>query len=179
LGRFRAILPSINSSRPPVEQPQMVKWRNGSARISKLTCHLKIPQLGTFGPNCTGVVGHIPSWFSIAVVLFRYGLNPLWSRRPTWLRKFAAEECADGVSDEHIHSLKQKSWSTSTAFIFGLSITGLILGLYAIRAPDLDPVHTILVIPCVSANQPLERGGDNVQDINLSLAVNIVPDSRY
>ncbi|KAK4169958.1 putative ATP-dependent permease [Cladorrhinum sp. PSN259] len=59
-----------------------------------------IPSLATFGPECLGVIGHVPLWMALLTVTLRYGVLPLLDRhRPVWLRRFAPEELEKPVSD--------------------------------------------------------------------------------
>jgi ABC-type multidrug transport system fused ATPase/permease subunit len=85
------------------------------------------------------VLVYIPSFFALAVILLRYGLQPAWRRRPIWLRVFAAEEeastdilsadesgedgCLDGPSRP-----KRKLWSGWSGLLFFVALVGVGLG---------------------------------------------------
>lgn len=92
-----------------------------------------------------GIVGWIPTWIALVIILFRYGLGPLWRRRPLWLRNFAAEE--DVAADE-IDFSKQKSWGASAIGLFVISVLGMAIGVIAVVL-ELGPLFLIPLIPCV------------------------------
>ncbi|CAK7568673.1 MAG: hypothetical protein SEPTF4163_006672, partial [Sporothrix epigloea] len=58
-----------------------------------------IPETATFGNGCPGIVAYLPAWLALLVLVGRYGLRPLWRRRPLWLRGFATEEDELGLKD--------------------------------------------------------------------------------
>lgn len=103
-----------------------------------------IPQLAAFGDQCLGIVGWIPTWISLVIVLFRYGLGPLWRRRPLWLRNFAAE---DDTAVDEMDSSKQKSWGASAIALFIISLLGMAVGVIAVVF-DLGPMFLIPLLPC-------------------------------
>ncbi|CAK7268329.1 hypothetical protein SEPCBS119000_003006 [Sporothrix epigloea] len=61
--------------------------------------HLNIPESATFGDGCPGVVAYPPVWLALIVFFGRYGLRPLWRRRPVWLCGFATEENELGLKN--------------------------------------------------------------------------------
>ncbi|KAK0636601.1 hypothetical protein B0T17DRAFT_85446 [Bombardia bombarda] len=93
---------------------------------SSLSITPPIPSLGTFGPQCLGVVGHIPLWTSILTLVLRYALgrSPLWLRyRPQWLRRFNAEE----LVDTHEIRARKKTLTPWTISLLLLSIVAAVL----------------------------------------------------
>ncbi|KAK0721995.1 hypothetical protein B0T26DRAFT_850270 [Lasiosphaeria miniovina] len=93
-----------------------------------------IPTTGTFGTDCLGVIGHIPLWISVLVVLLRYGLGPVWRFRPQWLRRLGSEE-AEAASalgragDEEVAaSARQRPWTAWTVSVLLLTILAAACG---------------------------------------------------
>ena len=80
-------------------------------------------------------------------MLFRYGLGPLWRRRPLWLRNFAAE---DDTAVDEMDSSKQKSWGASAIALFIISLLGMAVGVIAVVF-DLSPMFLIPLLPCVGS----------------------------
>lgn len=119
-------------------------WLGRTAQANQHLPLLKIPSQATLGSHCIGVVGHIPSWISLAILFLRYTLSPLWRRRPIWLRKFAAEESFEPAWKS------PGSWTRSLTLLFTLSLVGLGMGLYPLLDRGLCPIHSILNAPCVS-----------------------------
>lgn len=127
---------------------------SGEYDVSKLeplvNGHLQINELAIFG-DCVGVVAWIPAALSILVLILRYGLQPLWRRRPVWLRNFAVEEPdeAEGLSPE-IATLKPRIWALSTILLALNSTTGLVISILASLNPIAGPLFLTPLIPHVS-----------------------------
>ncbi|KAJ9143396.1 Multidrug resistance-associated protein 6 [Pleurostoma richardsiae] len=110
---------------------------------------LWVPELAVFGDRCLGVIAYIPTWFSIALLLLRYGLRPLWRRRPLWLRNFAAEdpeddECGDVGAPKHTH------WATWSTALLLLAVAGTIISAAGSAVSRAGPLLLIPLIPCLA-----------------------------
>lgn len=116
--------------------------------------HPQISELAIFG-QCVGAVLWIPIVVSVLVLVSRYGLAPLWRRRPIWLRDFAAEEPgeAEFTPVEHTTLLKPKAWGYSTLALFAISAIGLIISILASLKPKIGPLFLLPLIPHVSGNR--------------------------
>jgi hypothetical protein len=112
--------------------------------------HLQINELAIFG-DCVGVIAWIPTAVSILVVILRYGLHPLWRRRPVWLRNFAAEEPdeAEGLATE-IVTFKPRIWGPFTIVLALNSAAGLAISILASLNPTAGPLFLTPLIPHVS-----------------------------
>jgi hypothetical protein len=108
--------------------------------------HQQIPSSGQFGPHCLTLFGHIPSWIALGVFLLRFALQPIWHRRPVWLRSFAAEADFSSPSPSH----KSRTWSVGSASLALLFLLDIIFGLYPLFWSGLGPVYAVPVMPCVS-----------------------------
>ncbi|KAK3352519.1 hypothetical protein B0T25DRAFT_542166 [Lasiosphaeria hispida] len=116
-----------------------------------------IPTQGTFGPRCLGIVGHLPLWTALAVVVLRYGLGPVWHRRPIWLHKFAVEEKSfassnDGEAGESHSPRGSKVWTAGTIRVLVFTVVTALLGSAgAVIWPGDGNEQRFLipVIPCI------------------------------
>ncbi|KAK0726683.1 hypothetical protein B0T21DRAFT_38789 [Apiosordaria backusii] len=108
-----------------------------------------IPSLGTFSPQCLGVVGHIPLWIAFLTVTLRYGLGPVWARyRPFWLNRFAAEKKATSTVDQEtgdVSEVRRSRWTTWTFSLLLLCVGAVLLGITG--AVIWSDVAQILLIP--------------------------------
>lgn len=96
-------------------------------------CHrLWVPDQAIFG-DCIGAIAWIPNVVSLLVLILRYGLHPLWCRRPIWLRDFAAEDLQipEDASVEPVGRARQRSWTTSIIVLLINSAVGLVISLLA------------------------------------------------
>ncbi|KAK0714732.1 hypothetical protein B0H67DRAFT_644566 [Lasiosphaeris hirsuta] len=117
----------------------------------------QIPTQATFGPQCLGIVGHLPLWMALAVAVLRYGLAPVWHRRPIWLYKFAVEEKSftpldNGEASESQSRRGSKVWTAGTIGVLVYTITAALLGgAGAVIWPgDGDVQRSLIpVLPCV------------------------------
>jgi hypothetical protein len=115
----------------------------------------QIPSLGQFSPQCLGVIGHLPLWVAILTVTLRYGAGPAWSRRPIWLRNFAAEEDASvsGALDQESGATpmpRGKPWTAWTLALLFLSVGAAALGAVgAIVWPEHTQLYFASVLPSV------------------------------
>lgn len=91
---------------------------------------------------------------SILVFASRYGLAPLWRRRPIWLRNFAAQEPmeAEVVLADYVTPPKPKSWGLSTTVLAANSFIGLITSVLASLKPTIGPIFLVPVVPHVGGN---------------------------
>lgn len=114
--------------------------------------HLQINELAIFG-DCVGVIAWIPTALSVLLLITRYGLHPVWRRRPVWLRNFAAEEPgeADGLSADL--PAKSRTWSLSTIILTFTSAVGLVISILASLNPTAGPLFLTPLIPHVSTSQ--------------------------
>jgi hypothetical protein len=124
----------------------------------------QIPFLGTFGPQCLGVVGQFPALVAILVVALRYGAGPVWHRRPVWLRKFAEEETPRSVSDEEAGGRGgaspggSRAWTSSARALFSLSLVGVVVGVVGVVfSPTSAQLPWMPVVPSVSVLGPIHR----------------------
>ncbi|KAK3940254.1 putative ATP-dependent permease [Diplogelasinospora grovesii] len=115
-------------------------------------CHeFWIPSLGQFGPQCLGIFGNIPLWIALLVFVLRYGLRPVWSRRPFWLRLFAAEEAPTATTDQEIGTYSlgdDRKWTAWTASLLVLSMINGAFGVAGIAVwQDKALLFMIPVVP--------------------------------
>ncbi|KAK1755846.1 putative ATP-dependent permease [Echria macrotheca] len=114
-----------------------------------------VPSAGTFGPQCLGLVGQIPIFTALLVVVLRYGLAPLWHRRPIWLRKFAAEEddlasLRDEEAGGNANTRASRPWTAWTlALLISTGSAPILAGITAILWPEYSLLSLIPVIPCL------------------------------
>ncbi|KAK4652217.1 hypothetical protein QC762_609180 [Podospora pseudocomata] len=119
-----------------------------------------IPSLGTFSHQCLGVVGHVPLWIALLTVTLRYGLGPVWSRyRPTWLRRFAAEETTISAIDQETGDslgVKRSKWTIWNLSLLLLSVGAPLLGVTgAVIWPENAQVLLMPVGPAVISSTML------------------------
>ncbi|KAK5661268.1 hypothetical protein OQA88_11162 [Cercophora sp. LCS_1] len=99
---------------------------------------MQIPSLGLLEPQCLGIVGKLPLWTALLVVLLRYGSSPVWSRRPIWLRRFAAEKDElPSLDDEEAGGddgprRASKAWTGWTLTLLLLNVAAVLLGGFSI-----------------------------------------------
>ncbi|KAK4188759.1 putative ATP-dependent permease [Podospora australis] len=113
----------------------------------------RIPSLGTFSPQCLGLIGHIPLWIAILTVTLRYGVGPAWSRyRPAWLRKFAVEPITVSADQEtgQPQSHAGRRWTASTLTLLLLNvITTLLAVVGAVIWKGHSQIYLIPAAPSV------------------------------
>ena len=112
--------------------------------------YLQINELAIFGES-VGAIAWIPTIVALLLPILRYGLRPAWSRRPIWLRDFAAEgpEEAEGSSTDLI-PIKRRTWDLPTAVLILSSATGLAISILAALNPAAGPLFSTPLIPHVS-----------------------------
>ena len=116
----------------------------------------KIPTVGTFGPDCLGVVGQVPLWIAALVVVLRYMFGPLRGLLlPQWLRTFAAET-PDRGNDEEAGgptAIHPKTWTQWTVCLVLLNITAATVGaMGALVWPGRGQQFLMPVIPSVGVS---------------------------
>ncbi|SPO05389.1 related to bile acid transporter [Cephalotrichum gorgonifer] len=104
-----------------------------------------VPSLGRFGPHCVGVIGHIPLWSSLLILVLHYGFHPLWKRRPPWLRKFVVEDDPSSHAGE-ISTPKEKSLTQWAILLLVLATSGIILAVVGITLTRV-PLHQVSIVP--------------------------------
>lgn len=121
-------------------------WVRSPARAVRLppiaNRHLQIPKLAIFGP-CVALIAWMPTVVSLATLVSRYPLRPLWRRRPIWLRNFAADHLVPLDSSsllEVVGQSMEKSWVPSTVFLMANSAVGLVLSTSAALYPKAGPL---------------------------------------
>jgi len=85
-------------------------------------------------------------------LLCKYGLRPLWSRRPFWLYDFAAEE--KDASEVDPDEGEKRPWQRNTIALLLASVLGIITSIVLSHGLALGPLLFIPAVPCVSL-QPL------------------------
>ena len=108
-----------------------------------------MPSLGRLGPQCVGIVGHIPLWTSLFVLSLHYGFHPLWKRRPAWLRKFVVEDDPSQVDEISTH--KEKPLTRWAILLLLLAASGLIHSVVGIIATRIA-LYQIPIAPNVGFN---------------------------
>ncbi|KAF3766151.1 P-loop containing nucleoside triphosphate hydrolase protein [Cryphonectria parasitica EP155] len=108
---------------------------------------LWISELAIFG-ECIGAIAWIPSALSLLLLISGYGLQPIWRRRPIWLRNFAAESPEEAeMSSVELGLPMRRNWSRSVLFLLVNSAVGLVLSLVASLNPDIGPLFLTPLIP--------------------------------
>lgn len=113
---------------------------------------LQIADQAIFG-DCIGAIAWVPTVVSLLVLALRYGLRPIWRRRPIWLRNFAAEDLQEPLDDsaELLDPAKQKKWTLSVIVLLTTSAIGLAISLLAGLSINTGPLFLTPFIAHVSA----------------------------
>lgn len=116
----------------------------------------QIPSLASFSPQCLGLVTHIPLWIAVVTVALRYGIGPVWNIcRPSWLRRFAAEEdvLPVGAADQESGAGRAPvamTWTRRTLCLLLLSIGAAALGAIGVVVrPEYAQIFLMPVLPSV------------------------------
>jgi len=122
----------------------------------------QIPSLGTFGPQCLGILAQLPLFVALVVVVLRYGAAPVWRRRPIWLRRFAAEEVLAPEGHEEAQALRPSSrrvfrgLTPSTMTVLWLSVITAVVGVVGVCFRSKSTQQFWMpVIPSVSRILPV------------------------
>lgn len=124
---------------------------------------MQIPSLGFLEPRCLGIIGIVPLCTALLVALLRYASGSVWSRRPIWLRRFAAEKDelpALGDDDEetvseHGSTRAPKAWTAWSLALFVLNSTAALLaGVSIIIWPEYSQPSLFYSLPSVSDPLP-------------------------
>jgi len=141
----------------------------------------QIPSLGTFGPQCLGAVGRIPTFVALLVVVLRYGAAPVWHRRPVWLRNFAAEEAPVSSCDEevggHGSPRRVRAWTAPALTLLVLSFVTAAIGVagafFSLTSAQLPWMP---IVPSVSERAPAHVYGK--MQLTMSSTGYLRPDTR-
>lgn len=144
------ILPCLGCCRhlwvrpPPILLPGVKNFRTDKP--------LQIADQAIFG-DCIGAIAWVPTVVSLLVLALRYGLHPVWCRRPIWLRNFAAEDLQDPLDDsaELVNPAKQKTWMLSVIVLLTSSAIGLVMSLLAGLSTNTGPLFLTPFIAHVSS----------------------------
>lgn len=152
-----------------------------------LTDQTQIPEEATFGDQCIGPITHVPLLLAVVVVFCRYGLYPLWARRPAWLRAFANEPNVSKTAPDRTRSNghhrsyaavaaagedgafdakpTHKTWTVYTKSLFAISIasaiaSALVAGLFDFSFPYLMPIiPSFLTAAIIAIDRPQTTPG--------------------
>jgi hypothetical protein len=91
----------------------------------------------------------------LLVFVLRYGLRPVWSRRPFWLRLFAAEEAPTATTDQETGSYSLGDDRKWTAWTASLLVLSMISGAFGVAGTAVWQGKALLfMIPVVPSVSP-------------------------